>query len=163
MAKKGKRKTEQPRNMDGTFAKKKNLPATRMEKRKVRPTAIKPGQKLNPTGKGGFQDHPELRSNGRWSKETSFRYWLSYFKTLPLKEFSQYKNRNPNICMAALAAWARVAKAIEKLEEFKEVANRTEGMPTQRTELTGKEGVPLVFDVQLRRINDNSDNDKTAG
>lgn len=29
---------------------------------------ILPGSKLNPDGAGGFQDHPELRSDGSWNK-----------------------------------------------------------------------------------------------
>lgn len=121
----------------------KSHPESRMVEKRRNPGQVKPGQVLNPEGKGGFQDHPELRSNGRWSKETSFSYWLNFFKTLPLEEFKQYKAKHTDLCMAGLIAWARVAKAIEKLEEFKEVANRTEGMPTQRTELTGVDGQPI--------------------
>jgi len=108
---------------------------------------------INRAGKGGFQEHPENRSNGRWKKETSFSYWLNFFKTLPLQEFSQYKRKNPEMCMAALAAWARVSKAIEKLDEFREVANRTEGMPTQRTEITGADGQPIrIESVDVNKL-----------
>jgi hypothetical protein len=41
----------------------------------------------NPEGAGGFGEHPEHRSNGRWSKENSYVYWLNFFKNLTLSEF----------------------------------------------------------------------------
>lgn len=43
-------------------------PAARDEKGR-----LLPGAKLNPDGVGGFQDHPENRSDGSWSKEATPR------------------------------------------------------------------------------------------
>ena len=85
----------------------------------------------NPTGKGGFVDHPEHIGNGRWSKENSFSYWLNYFKSITIPEFKAYKDTHPDMTMSALAAYARAGKMIEDLGEFQVVANRTEGMPKQ--------------------------------
>lgn len=38
---------------------------------------------LNPTGRGGFQDHPELRANGSWNKEDTARFKLEKMMQLP--------------------------------------------------------------------------------
>ena len=85
----------------------------------------------NPSGKGGFGEHPELRSNGRWSKENSFTYWMNYFKSLSVEEFKKYEDKKSEKerTMAEMLAYARVFKARSDLKEFEVVANRTEGMP----------------------------------
>ena len=88
----------------------------------------------NPSGKGGFGDHPEHRNKGRWKKENSFSYWLNFFKHLTIKEFQEYKSKNPKMSMAALGAYARVGASISDLKNFEIVANRTEGMPRQSIE-----------------------------
>ena len=99
----------------------------------------------NPLGTGGFGDHPEHRSNGTWDKNNSFGYWLGYFKSLSINEFKEYKSKHPEMTMAALATYARVAKMINELKEFQEVANRTEGMPRQSIDLDGE----LIYKMRL--------------
>lgn len=88
---------------------------------------------INPTGKGGFQDHPELRSDGRWDKNNSFTYWMNWFKQLSVEEFANYEKEKPDSkrTVSESLAYARVYNARNKLSEFQEVANRTEGMPNQ--------------------------------
>jgi hypothetical protein len=54
------------------------------KKRTATKQAVKSGWRGDPTninreGKGGFQDHPENRADGRWSKEDSYSYWLHKF------------------------------------------------------------------------------------
>ena len=98
----------------------------------------------NPDGKGGFSEHPENRADGRWSKENSYSYWLNYFKNLTEKEFLAYKKKRKGMSMAAVAAYERVFQATEKLEEFREVANRTEGMPKQSLQLGADETLQRV-------------------
>lgn len=97
----------------------------------------------NPTGKGGFQDHPELRSNGRWDKNNSFSYWMNFFKQLDKDVFLTWEKENPKHSMAASLAYARVFKSRTDLKEFQEVANRTEGMPKQSMELSGPDQGPI--------------------
>ena len=103
----------------------------------------------NPTGKGGFQDHPELRNDGRWDKNNSYSYWLNYFKTLNQNEFDNYFEMHPEASMSARGAYERIKQSIVKLDEFKESANRTEGMPKQSTDLTSGgekiEGNTIIF------------------
>jgi hypothetical protein len=117
----------------------------------------------NPTGKGGFQDHPELRNDGRWDKENSYSYWLNYFKHLSIDEFKAYKLTHPDnvMTMAEMGAYARVAKTVDHLNEFQEVANRTEGMPQNHIDLTSG-GKPLVvFDIDGKTKNNGSDKSST--
>ena len=86
----------------------------------------------NPTGKGGFGDHPEHRSDGRWDKNNSFSYWLNYFKTLTIQQFKDYKDEHEHdMTMSCLAAYARVSNMIKDLNEFNVVADRTEGRVPQ--------------------------------
>ena len=88
---------------------------------------------VNPTGKGGFGDHPENRSNGRWSKDNSFSYWMNFFKHLTVKDFKEYEKTKPEDerTMAESLAYARVFRSRNELAEFQVVANRTEGMPRE--------------------------------
>lgn len=93
-----------------------------------------PGQVLNPSGKGGFQDHPELRNpGGRPKNQESFAYWMNYFKNLPITEFLAWQDENPESerTVAADIAYTRVFNSRKDLEEFKVVADRTEGRAPQ--------------------------------
>ena len=92
----------------------------------------------NPEGRGGFQDHPELRSNGRWRPEDSYKYNINKFKAMSLGDFLKWKGENPNATMAQLAAYVRVEKAIDKLDEFKEAADRSEGKSKESLDVDWK-------------------------
>ncbi len=101
-------------------------------------------QAPNPTGKGGFGDHPENRSPGGWDKNNSYSYWLNFFKSLSVEEFNKYQKENKDtMTMAAVGAWTRLAKSRE-LREFQEVANRTEGMPKQPLEHSTGDGEFII-------------------
>lgn len=136
----------------GNKSKKKNSEDFLQNKKK---RGIKPGEVRNPEGKGGFKDHPDhINPGGRPKNQESYSYWLNYFKTLSIEEFQAYKKNNPNMSMAALGAYARLMKSVEKLEEFKEVANRTEGVPKQQIELSSDKNKPLIFNINLRQTED---------
>lgn len=93
---------------------------------------VTPPELRNPDGKGGFAEHPEnINCGGRMRNQERYGYWLDFFKNLTRDEFKQYPVDHPDMSMAAFAAYSRIAKTIDKLEDFKEVANRTEGMPKQ--------------------------------
>jgi hypothetical protein len=104
-----------------------------------------PGWNPNPTGKGGFKEHPENQSPGGWDKNNTFSYWMNYFKSITIPEFREYKDKHQDMTMSALAAYARVGKMIEELKEFQEVANRTEGMPRQI--------IKNEYDDEVREVN----------
>lgn len=98
----------------------------------------------NPTGKGGFGEHPEHQSPGGFKKESKPTYWLNFFNDLPKKEFDNYLIEHKNLPMVAYGAYERIKNA-KDLNEFREVANRTEGMPKQSTDLTsgGEKIIPI--------------------
>lgn len=105
-------------------------------KKTTEQVSVTPPEKRNPTGKGGFADHPENRNPGGWSKETSTSYWMNYFQRLDNKSFMAYQSKHPNMTMAEMAAYTHVGRMVKDLPELKEVLNRTEGMPVQKNELS---------------------------
>jgi hypothetical protein len=121
---------------------------------------VTPPEKRNPTGKGGFAEHPENRSDGRWSKDNSFSYWMNYFKTLTPKEFEVWQKENPSDkrTIAADLAARRIIKAQNDLKEFQEIANRTEGKPEQPVKVLGDKEMPLVvLNIKNPKEKDGSD------
>jgi hypothetical protein len=91
------------------------------------------GGNHNPTGKGGFKDHPENSIRGLWDSRHSFKYWMQKFKTMTVGEFRDYEDNHPEDkrTVAESLAYARVHNARSDAADFDRVANRTEGMPTQ--------------------------------
>lgn len=117
---------------------------------------IKKGVKLNPEGKGGFGDNPQNRSDGRWSKDNSFSYWMNFFKSKTVKEFKEYEKVKPEDerTVAESLAYARVAKSRNDLQEFKEVADRTEGKSMQRQQIDQTLSGDVSFINKVPRPND---------
>lgn len=113
---------------------------------------VTPPQLRNPTGKGGFGDNPENRSDGRWSKENSFSYWYNYFKAMTVKEFKHYERTHgdDNMTVAESLALVRVTKSRSDLREFQEVADRSEGKAQQKIEI--KNDYSDLTDEQLQKI-----------
>lgn len=101
----------------------------------------------NPTGKGGFQDHPELiNAGGRPKNQESFTYWINFFKNLTVEDFKNWQKEIPDNkrTVAANLAYARVVSALSSLKDFREIADRTEGRPTQQIRNSGS----LNFDIK---------------
>jgi hypothetical protein len=106
----------------------------------------------NPTGKGGFKDHPELiNAGGRPKNQQSFTYWLNQFKNMTTNEFLKWYKENPKSkrTIAAELAYNRIFNARKDLKEFREVANRTEGMPRQKMEVDSN--VNFIIDSSLKQ------------
>jgi hypothetical protein len=112
----------------------------------------------NPTGKGGFGDHPENRSPGGWKPENTFSYQLNRFKNMTVSEFKKWQDANPEETrtMAEELAFKRILEARKYLKDFQEVANRTEGMPKQTTENIGANQSPTVIILPSNNRNDNN-------
>ena len=88
----------------------------------------------NPNGKGGFADNPQnINPGGRPKNEQSFTYWMKYFKNLTVEEFLVWEKSNPKKTryVAADIAYNRVFNSRKDLQEFKELADRTEGKSPQ--------------------------------
>ncbi len=90
----------------------------------------------NPTGKGGFKENPQNRSDGRWSKETSISYNLNKLIRMNIGDFESFLSKKRT--MAETIAWERVNKAREALSEAVFVTDRTEGKPRQDVEFVGE-------------------------
>lgn len=86
---------------------------------------------LNPTGKGGFGDNPENRSNGRWSKDDSISYWYNKLLRMPPEEYDKWQPKT----LAERIAHNRLTNAVGMdelaLKATKEITDRTEGRPKQ--------------------------------
>lgn len=89
---------------------------------------------LNPTGKGGFGDNPQNRSDGRWSKEGSISYNYNKLMRMTADEFEAF---SPNT-QAEKIAKARILASIDSLNDAKEVTDRTEGKAPQFIGLGGE-------------------------
>lgn len=94
-------------------------------------------QERNPTGKGGFQDHPELRSPGGWRKEMVFSYQYKRFMNMSEEEFSAWpKTPKSERTMVELGAYMRVKEMLNSLPDAKEITDRTEGRAAQSVDVT---------------------------
>lgn len=94
----------------------------------------------NPTGKGGFAEHPENITPRTWNKENSQKYLLNLFLHMNEDEFIEWGNTHPKNTrtVAQVIAYEHVKKSRTTLNEYKEITNRTEGMPRQVIEQTGE-------------------------
>ena len=114
-------------------------------------SATKQAGNNNPTGIGGFQDHPELiNKGGRYPRAQSFTYWFEQFKMMTVTELEQWEIDNPDNkrTVASNLALTRVKNAVKDLKEFQEVANRSEGMPTQNHKIGGADGSAIEIIVK---------------
>ncbi|PIP56720.1 hypothetical protein COX05_01570 [candidate division WWE3 bacterium CG22_combo_CG10-13_8_21_14_all_39_12] len=105
----------------------------------------------NPSGRGGFSDHPENRNNGgRYPRGESLTYWMNKFKSMTVKEFSNWQESTPDTERTIVAdlAYSRVQKATESLQDFKEVADRTEG----KAVITIQSDDSVLFDNEVKII-----------
>ena len=108
----------------------------------------------NPLGKGGFADHPENRSDGRWKKENSFSYWMNYFKSLTVEEFKNYQTTKPDSTrtVSESLAYVRVLKSRDDLKEFQEVANRTEGKAVESIKMAHEGSIDTNTTIEKEDI-----------
>ncbi len=130
----------------------------------------KPPELRNPEGKGGFGDHPEnINPGGRPKNQESITYWYKFFLNLSFDEFEKWEALNPERPMAAVIAYEGIKASKGKLDDRKEVADRTEGKPRQfidvdanvrTTDLTNKE---LAKGIKEIVEEDGTDNPTTTG
>lgn len=118
-----------------------------------------PGNTANPEGKGGFQDHPELRSNGRWDKEGSISYQYQRLMRMSTEELSNFKPETvaQDIAMARIRA-ARDARL--GLGDAKEITDRTEGKAPQSVDVTSG-GEPIKTSLVQFVSDDGNDPEQT--
>lgn len=94
-------------------------------------------QATNPTGKGGFGDNPQNRSNGGWKKEMVFSYQYKRFMNMTLKELDEYRSSPMDSrTVVEELAYHRVMAAKVSLPDVKEITDRTEGKSRESLDVT---------------------------
>ena len=110
----------------------------------------------NPTGKGGFQDHPELiNPGGRPKNVNSFAHWYRVFKEMTVKDFLKWEKRNPEgkRNVVATIAYQTVKDARTDLKTLQEVADRSEGKAPQT--LIHEGGLFQETELRIIEVDDN--------
>ncbi|QHJ77946.1 MAG: hypothetical protein [Caudoviricetes sp.] len=93
----------------------------------------------NPDGRGGFGDHPEHRADGRWSPETSDRYWMGRFGRMTLSELAQWQTKSDDEITVAQK------RALERtIESLRDAAKSREAIPAHDLILDRTEGKPRI-------------------
>ena len=90
----------------------------------------------NPTGKGGFQDRPNDRSDGRWNKDDSISYQYNKLLRMTPEAFKEYEPET----MAQKIAYKRLSISVTEagLMDTKEITDRVEGKAPQSIDMTSK-------------------------
>jgi hypothetical protein len=93
----------------------------------------------NPTGKGGFGDHPENRNPGGWKPEFTFSYQYRRFMNMTVEEFKAWKDTtaDKDKTMVEELAYVAVLKARSDIRDRQEIADRTEGKAPQTISVDG--------------------------
>lgn len=122
---------------------------------------ILPGTKLNPEGTGGFQDHPENRSNGSWNKAETPRAKLeAMLKDMTVADImmakSEYnKDTNLTASIGDIAASGRLLNVFDvhdttgamtvNSKEFDSLMYMVYGSKSELdANLKAEDGVPLI-------------------
>lgn len=114
----------------------------------------------NPSPENRFKPGQSGNPGGKPKNEERFDWWYMTFKSMTVAEFKEYEKSKPDDerTVAESLAYARVAKARNDLKEFQEVANRSEGMPVRRTDITsGGEKLQPATIIDLGNLNDVAD------
>ncbi len=93
---------------------------------------VTPPELRNPTGKGGFGEHPEHRSDGGWDKTKVFSYQYKRFMNMTISELEEWgKTPKDSRTVVEDLAYRRVVEARKSLPDVKEITDRTEGRAPQ--------------------------------
>lgn len=88
----------------------------------------------NPSGKGGFQERPNDRSDGRWNKDESISYQYNRLLRMPPEELDEYV---PETNAQAIAKTRIIAaRGDNGLMDTKEITDRVEGKAPQSVDVT---------------------------
>lgn len=105
------------------------------------------GKISNPTGKGGFKDHPENKGTGYWNSEDSIGFQYKKLIKMTIEEFKGWTKDYPEKerTIAQELAYQAVIQARKDLSYLKEVTDRTEGKAPQSIDMTsGGKPIPIL-------------------
>lgn len=95
----------------------------------------------NPTGKGGFGEHPENRNPGGWKKENTISYQYNRFLNMTPEELKAYNDvPDKERTVAMDIAYSQVLASRKSLPHTREITDRTEGKAAQAIDLTSSDG-----------------------
>ena len=96
----------------------------------------KPGGN-NPTGKGGFQERPQDRNDGRWLAKDSYSYWLQKLERMSVANFALFEHEHPidEMTMAMKLAYEHTKAAQKDIQFAKERNDRTAGKAPQTIQM----------------------------
>lgn len=103
---------------------------------------ILPGSRLNPSGRGGFQDRPETRNKGGWKRSETARYKLEQMMQLTESELTDIVE-NP----ASPVFEQKLAKAIidGTWTTIKEMMDQVYGRKTDvDMNMKTDDGIPII-------------------
>lgn len=105
----------------------------------------------NPTGKGGFGDNPQNRSNGRWSGKDSIPYQENKLIRMTVTKFKEWlkEHSEDDRTVAEELAYNAVLKARTDLKYLVEVTDRTSGRAVQ----TMKHEGDLITGIKVEIVN----------
>lgn len=93
----------------------------------------------------GFHTHPERRSNGRWSKETSISYCYRQLLAMRNDEFQAFIPTTQAQCIAKRQIERAMRDDNDSLAATKEITDRTEGRPKQNVGIeTEEKAQPII-------------------
>ncbi|QHJ77992.1 MAG: hypothetical protein [Bacteriophage sp.] len=113
-----------------------------------------PGNTANPQGKGGFAEHPENRSDGRWSGRASVTFNLNRFKAMTKPELDKVAADSDNLTQAEYLALQAVLRARKETEfgfkNYQDLVDRTEGKPRQTIDANVSQVEPPHITVNFK-------------
>lgn len=114
---------------------------------------VKKGMVNNPTGKGGFRDHPENACNGRWKKEDSYTYNVNKFGRMTDIELQEIilKSKAGELTQFQQAALKTVLdmKKDEGWKKLVDTVDRVDGKALQPVEQTVNGYVPPTINIEF--------------
>ena len=114
---------------------------------------VKKGTVNNPTGKGGFGDHPENACHGRWRKEDSYTYNVNKFGRMTDIELQEIilKSKAGELTQFQQAALKTVLdmKKDEGWKKLVDTVDRVDGKALQPVEQTVNGYVPPTINIEF--------------
>lgn len=114
---------------------------------------VKKGTVNNPTGKGGFGDHPENACHGRWRKEDSYTYNVNKYGRMTDIELQEVilQAKGGELTQFQRAALQTVLD-MQKKEGWKKLVDtvdRVDGKALQPVEQTVNGYVPPTINIEF--------------